>query len=183
MIPILRPSQPFHAFHCQLFKQHFTFTSVFGLHLELMLKAYTWLLNWKTPGRLSGIYGMLGIKPSSATCKASTPPIVLSLQPHFYRSSCCLVWGHTQWWSEITSVCLRESFGMNVCKANALLTLPSALAPLLYLSSEENMMAVMPSRVKFVSLSSFFFSLLLNRIFFNAESKMVPWRLHCLTEL
>lgn len=142
------------------------------LHLFL---GYTW--NWcsrLTPGSRIGklledsveYMGFWVLNPVQQP-QGKHPTIVLSPQPHFYRSFCCLVWGHTQWWSEITSVCLREPFGMIVCKANALLTLPSALAPLLYFSSEENMMAIVLSRVKFVS-SSFFlcfwlgFSLMLN---------------------
>ena len=53
-----------------------------GSH-PVMHRGYSWLCTQKLLlAVLRGPYGMLGIKPGSAACKANALPTVLSLQPH-----------------------------------------------------------------------------------------------------
>ena len=56
------------------------FLVIFGSHL-VMHRGYSWLCIQELPlAVLRGPYGMLGIEPGSAACKANALPAVLSLQ-------------------------------------------------------------------------------------------------------
>ena len=53
-----------------------------------MHRGYSWLCTQELVlVVLRGPYGMLGIKPGSAVCKANALPAVLSLQPQKYQES------------------------------------------------------------------------------------------------
>ena len=57
------------------------FFFLFGSH-PAMHRGYSWLCTQELPlAVLRGPYGMLGIEPGSAACKANTLPAVLLLQP------------------------------------------------------------------------------------------------------
>ena len=59
----------------------YLFILLFGSH-PAMLRADSWLCTQESLlAVLGGPYGMLGIEPGSAACKANALPAVLSLQP------------------------------------------------------------------------------------------------------